>query len=89
MPPHTNRIAPVEKPIRHLIRTAPPPVRNHLLRLHVFESRLFEILLDQFGNRPFRVRDQGSFEARMHFQAGVGLGNRDARVFRIDPGVEG
>lgn len=89
MPPHTNRIAPVEKPIRHLIRTAPSPVRSHLLRPHILEPGLFEILLDLLGSRPVRTSDYGRFEPGVHLQTGVGPGDRDARVGRVDPGIDG
>ena len=88
VPPHTDRIARVEKPIRHLIRTAPPPVRDHLFRLHILEPGLFEILLDLLGSRPVRISDDRGLEPGVHFQAGVGPGDRNARVLRVDPGID-
>ena len=86
MPPLTNGVAPVEKPLRHLIRARPPPVRVDLLRLHVFETGLFEVGSDLFGGGPVWARDQGRFEARVQFFAGVGPGDRDAGVGRVGPG---
>lgn len=47
MPPLTNRISPIEKPLRHLIRTPPPPMRYNLFSLHIFEPCLLEVFLDQ------------------------------------------
>lgn len=82
-------ISPIEKPACHLLRTAPFPMRHHLLRLHILEPSLDEILLDLLRRRPDRARDHGCFVTRMHFLAGFGPRVPDARVVRIGPGVQG
>lgn len=87
MPPPANRISPIEKPARHLLWALPSPMRCHLLRLHVFEPSLLEILLDLLRSRPFWARDQRRFEARVQFLARFGPRNRDAWVDWVGPGV--
>ena len=89
MPNLTNRIAPIQKPPRHILRAAEAPIRHDLLRLHVLEAGLFEVLLDARGGRPFRIRDDGRFEFGVEALAGFGPGGREARVDGVDPCVEG
>ena len=86
VPPSWNRISPIEKPSGHFLRTAPSPVRQRLLRLDVLEPSLLEVVLDLLGGRPFRARDYGCFELRMHTLAGFGPRESNARVVRIGPG---
>ena len=64
-------------------------MRHALLRLHVLERCLFEVVLDQLGSRPLRARDQGRFEARVKFLAGFGPWDRDAGVGGVGPGIDG
>lgn len=61
---------------------------HDLFRLHVLEPGLLQVGLDLLRGRPVRARDQGCFEARVHFPARVGPRDRDARVDRIGPGVD-
>ena len=63
MPNLTHRIPPIQEPPRHILRAAKPPMRHDLLRLHVLEAGLLEVLFDFRGGGPFRVRDDGGFEA--------------------------
>lgn len=64
-------------------------MRHDLLRLHVREPGLLEILPDLLGGAPRRVRDDGRLEFRVRGLAGAGPGDRDAGVGRVAPGVEG
>ena len=61
-------------------------MRVDLLRLHVLEPRLFEVFPDLLPGVPFRARDEGRFEGRVHFLAGFGPRGRDAGMDGVDPG---
>ena len=78
----------MDKPLRHLLGAAPPPMRHDLLRLHVFEARIFEIFFHLLGGRPFRIRDVRRFVSWVYLLAGFGPRGRDAGVDGIDPGAD-
>ena len=88
MPPPAHRVPGLEEPRRHLLGALPPPMRRHVLRLHVLPPGRFEVLLDLtlVRSRPFRVRDEGHFEIRVELPAGFGPRAGDAGMGRVDPG---
>ena len=88
MPPSANRVPRIKKPISHLVGAIPPPVRVHLLRLHIIEPGLFEICFYLLGSRPVWARHHGAFEVWVHCAAGGGPWGAYARVVGVCPGCD-
>lgn len=87
MLPLINRISPIKKLLRYLIRASPSLIRYDLHRLDIFKSGLLEIFFNYFSSRPFRARDEGRFKPRVYFPVGFGPRGRDTWVDRVGPGI--